>query len=207
MTLTPFFATTMRYHTNSLPYNLRNIRSYDALFMELDFHQPRIVCGNTTTPLYELFDTDCLTVTLDFAMRMQDTLLGALAFSFILTARERSFITMVIHKHQYSFYCMIDDRRGSITRLAILARYLHTAFSNSQATAPSAPVHIEVRATFCDFRPVSLQHPCAGSPAVPTDRNHGFYTRCNCLEFLPSSHNSGADPSAPCAVAAVSFLH
>ena len=71
--------------------------------MELYFHQPRIFCGNTTTPLYELFDTDCLTLTLDFATRMQDTLLDALAISFILTATERAFITTAIHKHHYSF--------------------------------------------------------------------------------------------------------
>ena len=88
MTLTPFFATTMRYHTASLPYDLRNIRSRDTLFMELDFHQPRIICGNTTTPLYELFDTDCFRLTFDFTTRMQDTLLDALASSSILTDTE-----------------------------------------------------------------------------------------------------------------------
>ena len=113
--------------------------------MELDFHQPRIVCGNTTTPLYELFDTDCFTLTRDFAMRMQDTLLDAPESSSILTETEQASITTAIHKHHYSLHCVIDGRHGSITGSAILACYLHTAVSNSQAAMPSPPVHVEIR--------------------------------------------------------------
>ena len=111
MTLTHFFESTLRYHTDSLPYDLGNIRSHDTLFMELDFHQPRIVCGHTTSPLYELFDTDYLALTLDFTTRMQDTLLDALESSSILTATDQAFLTMEIHKNKYALHCVMNGHR------------------------------------------------------------------------------------------------
>ena len=59
--------------------------SLHQLFLELDFHQTEIVCGDAPISLPEVFDTTSMKLQPGFATHLQDTMLAALRNSFILT--------------------------------------------------------------------------------------------------------------------------
>ena len=60
-----------RHPTNSPNYDITD-NSLHTLFLELDFHQTDIACGNAFISLSEVFDMTYMMLKLGFAMHLQD---------------------------------------------------------------------------------------------------------------------------------------
>ena len=106
-----------------------------------DFHLSLDYCGFTARPLSNFFDVDHLALALDFSMHMQDALLDALASSPILTATERVSLTTAIKKNQYSLHFVVYGHRCYVLGPK-LARFLHAAYYDSQASTPVSYTHL-----------------------------------------------------------------
>ena len=64
--------------------------SLHTLYLEHDFHQMAIVCGDASISLPEVFDTTSMKLQIGFAAHLRETMLDALGNSFILNPSERA---------------------------------------------------------------------------------------------------------------------